>query len=63
MRVIHDDLGETVAQVQLHYDTTTLMSGALLLAAWGVGSALATIGLAVVGGNLAYVWRLRRKGA
>lgn len=35
-------------------------SGALLLAAWGLGPALATMGLLVVSGSLGYGWRLRR---
>ena len=35
-------------------------SGALLLAAWGLGPALASLGLVVVGGSLTYGWRLRR---
>lgn len=35
-------------------------SGALLLAAWGLGPALATIGAVAVGGSLAYGWQLRR---
>ena len=34
--------------------------GALLLAAWGLGPALATIGAVAVGGNMAYGWQLRR---
>lgn len=34
-------------------------SGAVLLAAWGLGPALATIGTVVVGGSLAYGWCLR----
>lgn len=34
--------------------------GALLLAAWGLGPALAAIGAVAVGGNLAYGWQLRR---
>ena len=34
-------------------------SGALLLATWGLGPALATLGAVVVGGSLAYGWRLR----
>ena len=35
-------------------------SGALLLAAWGLGPALATLGAVVVSGSVAYGWRLRR---